>query len=238
MAWAFHFGYDNFGLDNFYRARNFVKNYKVDILGIVESDLSRIMIGNRDIVEFFESELQMYSDFGSPTRDSTWGCALLSVYPIIRSNRIILPSPEGELACLIDATVQINRTKVDIIVTHFGNTEHTLDLRLQTEALEKLLIQRIKKTRKMNPLILLSYLTLKPFSQRYYRFINTGTQMRDTGTFVKPVNSTGNEDDRYCLYVLYRDLKLLNWTRVYHEELSDTEGQLATFKFYEDANYN
>jgi hypothetical protein len=51
----------------------------------------------------------------------------LSHISIVRSSRVTLPSPEGEVACLIDATLDVYGTKVDVIVTHFGNSEHTVD---------------------------------------------------------------------------------------------------------------
>jgi endonuclease/exonuclease/phosphatase family metal-dependent hydrolase len=89
----------------------------------VETDTSRAFFSNRDVVEFVTEELGFYSDYGPSTATNTWGCALLSAYPILRSSRIILPSPEGELACLIDADLEVNGTAVNVIVTHFGNTE-------------------------------------------------------------------------------------------------------------------
>lgn len=40
---------------------------------------------------------------------------------------VILPSPQGELACLIDADLEVNGTLVNVLVTHFGNTEDEID---------------------------------------------------------------------------------------------------------------
>jgi hypothetical protein len=39
----------------------------------------------------------------------------------------VLSSPEGENACLIDATLNVDGLLVDVIVVHDGNTEHVLD---------------------------------------------------------------------------------------------------------------
>lgn len=88
------------------------------MIGLVETDGARTVFGNRDIVEYLEEELHLYSDFGPSSAQNTWGCALLSAYPIVRSERyeslssvlnfqsLILPSPEGELACLVSADLQ------------------------------------------------------------------------------------------------------------------------------------
>lgn len=73
-----------------------MKDAKVNVVGLVETDCSRAFFSNRDVVEFVSEELGFYSDFGPSTATNTWGCALLSAYPIIKSDRIILPSPEGK----------------------------------------------------------------------------------------------------------------------------------------------
>ena len=71
-------------------------------------------------------------------------------YPIVRAEEIILPSPEGELACLVDATIRFPPSaldssrdvkenevesdegrEVDFLVTHFGVWEDPLDRELQ-----------------------------------------------------------------------------------------------------------
>ena len=48
---------------------------------------------------------------------------------LVRSERENQPSPDGEIACLIDATIDLGKGKglIDVIVTHFGNTEHYRD---------------------------------------------------------------------------------------------------------------
>lgn len=52
------------------------------MIGLVETDTTRPFLGNRDIVEYLQDQLHMYSDYGPSTVNETWGCAMLSVFPI------------------------------------------------------------------------------------------------------------------------------------------------------------
>lgn len=56
----------------------------------------------------------LFSDFGPSTAKSTWGCGMLSKFPIASAKHIVLPSPEGELACLIDAIIIVDDQPVSI----------------------------------------------------------------------------------------------------------------------------
>lgn len=38
-----------------------------------------------------------------------------------------MPSPDGEIACYIDATLEVKGELVDVMVAHDGNTEHVRD---------------------------------------------------------------------------------------------------------------
>lgn len=85
-----------------------------------------------------------------------------------------------------------------VIVTHFGNTEDWLDLEMQTNTV----VELIKSRESFQPTILLGYLTTVPFSDRYIRIIESG--LRDT------LNSL----DRYCEYILYKDIDPVSLIRV------------------------
>ncbi|EAL69800.1 hypothetical protein DDB_G0275039 [Dictyostelium discoideum AX4] len=211
MIWTIHFGYDNFGRNSFPNVTKVIKDHGANIIGLLESDLSRVMTSNRDLVEWIATELHMYSDFGPEPSRNTWGCALLTIFPIISSDRVILPSPEGELACLIDAVLLIDETPVNVIVTHFGNTEDVLDRKLQTEGAAAI----VKKNADM-PIIFLSYITTKVNTENY----NT---LRASG-----LDDTTNEG-RYCQYIFYKNLQLNKFQRFSSFDISDTEQQVASF---------
>jgi len=214
-VWAVHFGYDNYGRTNIPALAQTIKESGANVVGLVESDCSRTWIGNRDLVEYIGETLHFYTDFGSSTAQNTWGCALISQYPIVRSDRIILPSPEGELACLIDADIRVNGTVVNVFVTHFGNTEDELDRELQKEALTALLSRRKDY---FSPTIFAGYLTTQVMSDHYLRIVGGGGMLDTTNSF-----------DRYCLYILYRDLLNIEFGRIDKGDVSDTEAQVASF---------
>ena len=60
MIWNIHFGYDNFGRNNFEDVAAAIKERKMNVVGLLESDLTRIITGNRDFMEYLEVELNMY----------------------------------------------------------------------------------------------------------------------------------------------------------------------------------
>jgi hypothetical protein len=88
--------------------------------GLLESDLQRAIGGFRDMTQFLAEDLGMYVDYGPGPNKHTWGAALLSKFPIINSTHHLLPSPVGELAPAIHATLDIYGHMIDVIVSHNG----------------------------------------------------------------------------------------------------------------------
>jgi len=217
MIWAIRFGYNNFGWPNFKDVANKIREVRANVVGLVESDTLRPFTGNRDIVEYLQESLHMYSDFGPSTLNETWGCALLSVYPIIRSDRENQPSPDGEIACLIDATIDVHGRHVDVIVTHFGNTEHYRDRDLQAREIAR----RVKaKKAKGRETVWLGYLTDRAGGPNYNQFIDAGL-----------VDVSPQAKERYCLYLFHMGMEIDDFQRVeMTEDISDTEIQIANFR--------
>jgi PGAP2IP, second transmembrane domain len=217
LGTAIHFGYTNYGGNSAEELVRVVRENNANVVGLVESDNGRGFLGNKDYVEFIGAELGFYTEYGPSTAQNTWGCAL---FPIVRVNRVVLPSPEGELACLTDADILVNGTRVQVLVTHVGNTEDELDVKLQHEALRNVISQH--PAGDYHPTMLISYMIMDPWLKPYEGIISSGLW------------DTSNELNRYCIYVLYRDLQFIGFERVDKGDVSDTEQQIGAFRILPD----
>ena len=209
--WTIHFSLDNDMWSSERRIRDLIKDAEIDVIGLLESDLQRIIMGNRDTTQFLAEDLGMYVDYGPGPNKHTWGAALLSKFPIVNSTHHLLPSPVGELAPAIHATIDAYGSLVDIFVFHSGQEEDPEDRRLQAEYLSKLMGSSPR------PSILLSYLVTKPKKGNYNTYVSSNSGMRD----IDP-----SDWDRWCEYILYKGLKRLGYARVSRGTITDTELQV------------
>lgn len=212
--WTIHFSLDNDMWSSEYRMRDLIKELEVDVIGLLESDLQRIIMGNRDTTQFLAEDLGMYVDYGPGPNKHTWGAALLSKFPIVESKHHLLPSPVGELAPAIHATLDVYGQLVDVFVFHSGQEEDPEDRRLQSEYLAKLMGSTDR------PAVLLSYLVTKPLKGNYNTYVSETSGMHD----VDPTDW-----DRWCEYILFKKLKRVGYARVSRSTITDTELQVAKF---------
>ncbi|XP_064404769.1 PGAP2-interacting protein-like isoform X2 [Halichondria panicea] len=212
--WAFHFGYDNKAFPSMERAAQLILNSEVDVIGLLETDAARHFIGSRDIATWLEERLNVYVDYGPGPKAHTFGCLLVSRYPIVKSTHHLLPSPEGEIAPAIVATVNVSGSLVDFLVVHFGNEEDNLDRKLQAHAVAELLANAT------NPIVMLSYVTDRHGSRDYKTIVEKGN--------VNDIDTTDRK--RFCEYIFYRGLIRLGYARISHGGLSDTEVQIGKFR--------
>ncbi|QPG93643.1 hypothetical protein C2857_001357 [Epichloe festucae Fl1] len=212
--WTIHFSLDNDMWSSEYRMRDLIKEMELDVVGLLESDLQRIIMGNRDTTQFLAEDLGMYVDFGPGPNKHTWGAALLSKFPIVESRHHLLPSPVGELAPAIHATLDVYGELVDVFVFHSGQEEDPEDRRLQSEYLAELMGSTPR------PAILLSYLVTKPLEGNYNTYVSQKSGMHD----VDPTDW-----DRWCEYILFKKLKRVGYARVSRSTITDTELQVAKF---------
>lgn len=210
--WTIHFSLDNDMWSSEHRMRDLIKEMEVDVIGLLESDLQRIIMGNRDSTQFLAEDLGMYVDYGPGPNKHTWGAALLSKFPIVNSTHHLLPSPVGELAPAIHATLEAYGEFIDVIVFHSGQEEDPEDRRLQSEYLAKLMKDSPR------PLILLSYLVTPPGEGNYNTYVGDQSGMRD----IDP-----SDWDRWCEYILYKGLKRSGYARVSRSTITDTELQVG-----------
>lgn len=214
--WCVHFGLDNDLWASEIRMSNLLREAEVDIIGLLETDTERLIGGNRDFAQRMAEELGMYVDYGPGPNKHTWGAALLSKFPIIRSEHHLLPSPVGELAPAISATLDIYGEHIDVVVFHSGQEEDPEDRRLQSLYLENVMAES------QNPLVLLSYLVTEPLKGNYFTYSSEKSRMHD-------IDST--DWDRWCEYIMFRDLKKVAYARISRSTITDTELQIAKFKF-------
>ncbi|CAK7274987.1 Protein cwh43 [Sporothrix epigloea] len=212
--WTIHFSLDNDMWSSERRMRDLIKDAELDVVGLLESDLQRIIMGNRDTTQYLAEDLGMYVDYGPGPNKHTWGAALLSKFPIVNSTHHLLPSPVGELAPAIHATLDVYGTLVDVFVFHSGQEEDPEDRRLQSEYLAKLMGSTNR------PSVLLSYLVTKPLEGNYNTYVSATSGMHD----VDPTDW-----DRWCEYILFKGLQRVGYARISRSTITDTELQVAKF---------
>lgn len=223
--WTVHFGLDNDMWASENRMRQVIQELELDIVGLLESDTQRIIMGNRDMTQRIAEEIGMYVDFGPGPNKHTWGAALLSKFPIIQSTHHLLPSPVGELAPAIHATLDVYGELVDVIVSHNGQEEDPEDRRLQSTTLGKIMQDSPR------PFVFLGYVVshVGDYPQRH---LTEYSGMND----IEP-----SDWDRWCEYILYRGLKRVGYARVHRSTITDTEIQTGKFVLQDPnipASYN
>jgi len=213
-----HFGIDEPGRCSQRRIARLIKEMEVDVLGMLETDLHRFVYGNRDLTRYIAEELGYYVDLGPGPSQHTWGAVLLSKFPILNSTHHLLPSPAGELAPAIHATLDIHGQHVNVIVSHNGQEEDPLDRELQTKELARLLIET-----RDTPSFFLGYLVTHqgdPPPSPYGILFNDETGLID----IEPLDKW-----RWCEYLGFRGLWRIGYARIEHSDVTDTELQVSKF---------
>lgn len=213
--WTIHFGLDNDMWVSEHRMRDLIQDAELDIIGLLESDNQRIIMGNKDVTQRIADELNYYADFGPGPNKHTWGAALLSKFPIVNSTHHLLPSPVGELAPAIHATLDMYGVLVDVVVFHSGQEEDERDRFLQS-----IYLQMLMGSQEIRPMILLSYLVTTPLTGNYNHYAGVHSGMHD----IDPT-----DDDRWCEYIMYKKLKRTGYARISRGSITDTELQVGKF---------
>jgi hypothetical protein len=214
--WTVHFGLDDHGYLSHRNMTDLIRKLDLDVVGLLESDTIRIIGGNRNLLTYMERKLNMYSIYGPRPNQNTWGCALLSKHPVENYTTHLLPSPVGELACAIHATLRMpSGLLVDVITSHNGQEEDYVDRLLQTKTIAGIAKQVTR------PIFFIGYLVTEPGNNNPIYDI-----MVDDGNLTDIYPS---DKWRWCEYIFYRDLYPLAYARVSHGKVTDTELQTAKF---------
>jgi endonuclease/exonuclease/phosphatase family metal-dependent hydrolase len=113
-------GYDATGLKNYDGQLALIQQFNPDVIGLQESDTSRIANGNSDVVRYFADHLGMYSYYGPKTVLGTFGTALLSRYPIENPRTHYMYSEDEQTATIV-AEITAGGKMYRVMVTHLGN---------------------------------------------------------------------------------------------------------------------
>ncbi len=120
MTYNIQQGYDASGQKNYAGQLALIQQLHPDVIGLEESDTSRIANGNSDVVRYLADHLEMYSYYGPKTVLGTFGIALLSRYPIANPRTFYMVSA-GEQTATIVAEITVNGKPYHVMVTHLGN---------------------------------------------------------------------------------------------------------------------
>ncbi|TFK40056.1 Frag1/DRAM/Sfk1 family-domain-containing protein [Crucibulum laeve] len=214
--WTIHFGIDNEGHDSQRGVRNLIRDMELDIVGLLETDLHRTAFGHRDLTRVIVEDMGYNVDIGPGPNSHTWGCVLLTKFPIINTTHHLLPSPHGELAPAIEAVLDIYGTEVTVVVSHNGQ-EDPLDRELQSIKLAQIMSEAYPR-----PVIFLGYVVTKPHANRPnpYEIMVTDGRVFDIEVY---------DFDRWCEYIFFRGLYRTAYVRISRGIITDTEMQIGQF---------
>jgi len=119
MTYNMQQGVDPDGEKAYDKQLEVIKSVDPDILGLQESDTARISGGNSDVVRYFASKLPgyYYSFYGPRTTTGTYGCAVLSKYPIIDAETFFTYSTKDEIGTT-EAQIQVGDTVFNVFINH------------------------------------------------------------------------------------------------------------------------
>jgi endonuclease/exonuclease/phosphatase family metal-dependent hydrolase len=117
MTYNIQQGVDLFGDKNYEGQLEIIKEINPDVIGLQESDGSRISGGNSDVVRYFAENLGFYSYFGPKTVTGTFGTAILSRFPLNLSRTVFTYSNKDEIGTAVSEITVANQN-ITIVNSH------------------------------------------------------------------------------------------------------------------------
>lgn len=114
-----------------------IRDLDPDIIGLQECDPTRISGGNQDVVRYFASQLNMYSYYGPKTVTNTYGCAILSKFPLSNTESFFMYSDQEQIGSA-QAQITVGTTKFNVFVNHPAGDEDQTTIYQQEEMLSKI----------------------------------------------------------------------------------------------------
>lgn len=136
VSYNLHQGYAEHpeGAFGLHAARDVLQAADADVIGLQESDTSRVTSRQMDAVDWLAGELGMHAVRGPPTREQTYGVALLTRHPVLSSDWQHLPRQESTERVLLHTVLAAPGGDVHVFTTHFQTDIHARDRLLQARA--------------------------------------------------------------------------------------------------------
>lgn len=94
-----------------------IKEIDPDIIGLQESDSTRVSLGNNDYVRYYANKLGFHSYFGPKTVTGTYGTAILSRYPLLNPRSVFSYSDQDEIGTA-EAEISVGGKEITIFNVH------------------------------------------------------------------------------------------------------------------------
>ena len=130
MTYNIQQGRNTSGDRNYDSQLELIRQVDPDILGLQECDPTRISGGNLDVVRYFADKLNMYSYYGPNTVTNTYGCAILSKFPISDPLAFFMYSDEEQIGSA-QAKVTLDSTIFNVFVNHPSGANYTKFLQVE-----------------------------------------------------------------------------------------------------------
>lgn len=119
MTYNIHQGFNNDGVVDPEIFVEVIRSVDADVVALQESDTVRFTGAGLDIVRYLAQRLAYDSFYGPPTREQSFGVALLSRHPILEAEYLGLTSMEDRRT-FIRARISVDGSDVWIFVVHLG----------------------------------------------------------------------------------------------------------------------
>jgi len=142
-----------------------IRQLDPDIIGLQECDPTRISGGNLDVVRYFAERLNMYSYYGPKTVTNTYGCAILSKFPISNAYSFFMSSDQEQIGSA-QAQITVGTTTFNVAVHHPAGdsgqirVDQNLEMLTQVEGLSNV--------------IFMGDFNYKPYTQMYNDTLSAG----------------------------------------------------------------
>ncbi|MCG3260777.1 MAG: endonuclease/exonuclease/phosphatase family protein, partial [Candidatus Heimdallarchaeota archaeon] len=150
---------------NFDGQLEIIKAVDPDILGLQECDPTRISGGNLDVVRYFASALNMYSYYGPKTVTNTFGCAILSKYPITNAYSFFAYSDVEQIGSA-QAQITVGTTVFNVAVHHPAG--------LTDQVMIDQNLQMLEQVNGLTNVIYMGDFNYYPYSQNYNDTLSAG----------------------------------------------------------------